>query len=130
MKTALPDREDYFRLTRARELREKVRRVDWRWWLVAAVWLVGGAWLLWAEQLELFSVAHGFGTFAWFWFCWWTGTRTERFLKEADRLEAEHQARHGAPAQGSQGAVQRPWASPLNERWAEQARHSASLRRP
>jgi Flp pilus assembly protein TadB len=95
MKTHLPAPEEYYRLTRARELREKVRRLDWRWWLLPVLWLTIAAWLVWTGERKVFAIANGIMSIALLLFRWWERQRDRRLLEEAEALEAEHQARYG-----------------------------------
>jgi hypothetical protein len=105
MKTELPAQEDYYRLTRARELREKAARLEWwpsaraeKVFVVAlcagplTVGLLSGA-ASWQLSLLLhmgLMVAAALNLLRGF-----RQGRAERCRVEANVLEREHQARYG-----------------------------------
>jgi hypothetical protein len=109
MNTELPAPEDYYRLTRARELREKADRLEARvallekWTrsptrlpliiLCPTLFLVVGRWLWKLDHLYIYLIVLGFPVAV-------TAPervrrRADELREEADHLEAEHQARYG-----------------------------------
>jgi antibiotic biosynthesis monooxygenase (ABM) superfamily enzyme len=105
MKTKLPVPEEYYRLTRARELRRKAARSQGRWnaWLLAWT-LFNSVTVLTRELVQHLhlAVTPGWLLTAILIVCMPLGfllipywNRIGRWRVEADRLEAEHQARYG-----------------------------------
>jgi hypothetical protein len=113
MKTELPAPEEYYRLTRARALRQRSER--WEWWsrhgltvLVAALpfalaggaaVLLFGAWIPWLFVLVLLGMLLlACAVLVCFWEepAQWLRARAAGVCEEAVSLEAEHQARYGA----------------------------------
>jgi hypothetical protein len=112
MNTELPAREDYYRLTRARALREKADRLDWSRGSVGALcaffvpivflgcsfaagiletglWNYPGRGVALPFVMGLIFVPVGFGIYR-------METMITSLRSEADALEAEHPARYGA----------------------------------
>jgi hypothetical protein len=115
MKTELPAREEYYRLTRARELRRKAARLE-RWatkvprsfvtyaWSVCPVLILATVadQCLAAGMDFLFSVmvACSLGVTGPLLLWVELGYRGSRYRQEAKALEAEHQIRYGALVAG------------------------------
>jgi hypothetical protein len=97
MKTHLPAQEDYYRLTRARELRRKAARLDY-WRVAGTVYFLVTAGLLFLS-LAMPPVGVGVGLLFLGGFAARPWARMEgqaaRLRREADHLEAEHRARYG-----------------------------------
>jgi hypothetical protein len=117
MKTTLPAREEYYRPARARELREKAARLDarapqaLRGISLSLSWLAGGIvqgwWLLhfsfhgtrYLLNWRVILLAVSLAVLAVLSEKCRTGllSRIQILRQGADALEAEHQARYGAP---------------------------------
>jgi hypothetical protein len=103
VKTALPAPEEYYRLTRARELRRKADRVArWCWWGLPLLWLTSALLLVPTAALlgglegavaAAFSAVGGWMVVNAFWLT--LPQRITQLRSEAAALEAEHQASYG-----------------------------------
>ena len=114
MKTALPERAEYYRPTRARELREKAERLGkWHhtcWCMCRLMLLQFGSIALALYVLELLGFRHAFGlgsviagTLGAGIPLWLSLRRSaQRLRQEADALEAEHAVRYGSLPSGEE----------------------------